>query len=434
MLNLLTSFFMATCDAPEPWLLGFQDGASPTFEGITELHDTIFFYLIVIGVAVGWVLASIVSTFSENRSPISHRYANHGTLIEVVWTVTPALVLVAIAFPSFKLLYLMDEVISPSMTVKVVGHQWYNFEFESDFCLNDVNVEYEALIGITATLLRARSDNSYQLAGSETQSLALVPYGGTNSSTVGMGKLPFVIANMIALDLATLHRMIGHMLGDGTIRLTASSIGANAYFSITQGLVHLPYLLSMFSYLSCLCNRVPRATTQGAFTIETRALPVLTQLWALFYLPGVSGKLIKDELFPYLASPAVLATWFMDDGSNHYSGFYLHIQGFGWEAAYKLAGWLHYHHGLFVSVHSQRGLPVLYVNSLSRQAFIDLVQPHMHPSMCYKLETMPRPGRMPVSTPRSHKTAVKLFMRRLRQDTLHVTKVLWSDQMNNQCH
>jgi cytochrome c oxidase subunit 2 len=137
MLNLLTSFFMATCDAPEPWLLGFQDGASPTFEGITELHDTIFFYLIVIGVAVGWVLASIVSTFSENRSPISHRYANHGTLIEVVWTVTPALVLVAIAFPSFKLLYLMDEVISPSMTVKVVGHQWYWSYELSDFMSDD---------------------------------------------------------------------------------------------------------------------------------------------------------------------------------------------------------------------------------------------------------------------------------------------------------
>jgi len=137
MLNLLTSFFMATCDAPEPWLLGFQDGASPTFEGITELHDTIFFYLIVIGVAVGWVMASVVTTFSESRSPISHRYANHGTLIEVVWTVTPALVLVAIAFPSFKLLYLMDEVISPSMTVKVVGHQWYWSYELSDFMSDD---------------------------------------------------------------------------------------------------------------------------------------------------------------------------------------------------------------------------------------------------------------------------------------------------------
>lgn len=133
------------CDAPEPWLIGFQDGASPTFEGITELHDTIFFYLIVIGVAVAWMLGSIVATYGVARSPMAHRYANHGTLIEVVWTVTPALVLVAIAFPSFKLLYLIDEVISPSMTVKVVGHQWYWSYELSDFVDADGEaIEYDS--------------------------------------------------------------------------------------------------------------------------------------------------------------------------------------------------------------------------------------------------------------------------------------------------
>lgn len=109
MFSLFNYLFVTKCDAPEPWLLGFQDGASPTFEGIVELHNTIFFYLIVIGVAVGWMLISVVTGFAESRSPIAHRYANHGTLIEVIWTVTPALVLVAIAFPSFKLLYTMDS-------------------------------------------------------------------------------------------------------------------------------------------------------------------------------------------------------------------------------------------------------------------------------------------------------------------------------------
>ena len=65
MLSLFTSLLTATCDAPESWLLGFQDGASPSFEGITELHDTIFFYLIVIGVAVGWMLGSIIISFVD---------------------------------------------------------------------------------------------------------------------------------------------------------------------------------------------------------------------------------------------------------------------------------------------------------------------------------------------------------------------------------
>lgn len=108
LLSLLTTLLTAACDAPEPWLLGFQDGASPSFEGIIELHHTIFFYLLVIGITVLWILGNIVISFVDTRAPIAHRYNNHGTLIEVVWTIVPAFILVAIAFPSFKLLYLMD--------------------------------------------------------------------------------------------------------------------------------------------------------------------------------------------------------------------------------------------------------------------------------------------------------------------------------------
>ena len=59
------------------------------------------------------------------------------TLLELVWTITPALVLIAIAFPSFRLLYLLDEVISPTITIKVTGHQWFwSFEY-SDYVTED---------------------------------------------------------------------------------------------------------------------------------------------------------------------------------------------------------------------------------------------------------------------------------------------------------
>lgn len=140
MLTLFTSMFtMDTIynDAPEPWQIGLQDSATPTHEGIMELHDSILFYLVVIFFAVTWLLTSVVYHYNSNQTQIVHKYANHGTLIELIWTITPALVLIAIAFPSFKLLYLMDEVISPSMTVKVVGHQWYwSYEY-SDFINED---------------------------------------------------------------------------------------------------------------------------------------------------------------------------------------------------------------------------------------------------------------------------------------------------------
>lgn len=65
-------------DAPEPWQIGFQDGASPGFEGITELHDSIFFFLVVISVGVFWALGSVMINFNSTSSPIVYKYANHG--------------------------------------------------------------------------------------------------------------------------------------------------------------------------------------------------------------------------------------------------------------------------------------------------------------------------------------------------------------------
>ena len=128
-------------DAPTPWGLYFQDGASPSFEGIVELHDQIMFYLVVILFGVAWIMGSSMKTFSSKQTEIVYKYSNHGTLIELIWTISPALVLVAIAFPSFKLLYLMDDVLDPAMTVKAVGHQWYwSYEY-SDF----VNDEGESI-------------------------------------------------------------------------------------------------------------------------------------------------------------------------------------------------------------------------------------------------------------------------------------------------
>jgi len=123
---------------PVSWGIYFQDAASPSFEGIVDLHNRIMFYLVVILFGVSWVLLSLIINFNKSKNKLVYRHLNHGTLIELIWTVGPALVLVAIAFPSFKLLYLMDEVIDPAMTVKVTGHQWY-WEYEYADFLNEEN-------------------------------------------------------------------------------------------------------------------------------------------------------------------------------------------------------------------------------------------------------------------------------------------------------
>ena len=104
LINLLRINF----DVPTPWGIYFQDSATPQMEGLVELHDNIMYYLVMILFAVAWILLSIIRNYVETKSPISHKYLNHGTLIELIWTITPAVILILIAFPSFKLLYLMD--------------------------------------------------------------------------------------------------------------------------------------------------------------------------------------------------------------------------------------------------------------------------------------------------------------------------------------
>ena len=145
MLQNFSIFNSIFNDAPQPWQLGFQDSAAPGFTGIVELHNTIFFFLVVICVGVFWVLGSIIYYYNSKKSPIVHKYLNHGTFIELVWTITPALILIAIAFPSFRLLYLLDEVISPTITIKVVGHQWYwSYEYSDYINESGESIEFDS--------------------------------------------------------------------------------------------------------------------------------------------------------------------------------------------------------------------------------------------------------------------------------------------------
>ena len=120
-------------DVARPWGLYFQDSATPQMEALVELHDNIMFYLVIILFAVGWIMLSIVRIYIKINTPISYKYSNHGTLIELIWTITPAIILILIAFPSFKLLYLMDEVTDPAMSVLAEGHQWYWSYYYPDF-------------------------------------------------------------------------------------------------------------------------------------------------------------------------------------------------------------------------------------------------------------------------------------------------------------
>ena len=156
----------------------FQDPATDIMEGIIELHHYIMFFLFVIVIFVFWQIFSTVGIFSQftntfakvdhvrwgvknseiaqygtsmwsveewkrfiNVLVLNTHHITHGTAIEIIWTIIPSVILLLIAVPSFALLFTMDEIIEPLITLKAIGHQWYwSYEY-SDYLVNDENGE-----------------------------------------------------------------------------------------------------------------------------------------------------------------------------------------------------------------------------------------------------------------------------------------------------
>nr|YP_009045953.1 cytochrome c oxidase subunit II [Thenus orientalis]CDR98449.1 cytochrome c oxidase subunit 2 [Thenus orientalis] len=122
--------------------LGFQDSASPLMEQLIFFHDHAMIVLVMITTFVGYMMASLfLNTFTN-------RFLLENQMIEIIWTSLPAIILIFIALPSLRLLYLLDEVNSPSITIKTVGHQWYwSYEY-SDF----LQVEFDSYMIPSADL------------------------------------------------------------------------------------------------------------------------------------------------------------------------------------------------------------------------------------------------------------------------------------------
>jgi len=125
-------FFFVKCDAATSWQLGLQDPATPIAEGIVRFHHDLIFILVFVVGFVSWILFRTVYLFESSGKGFAGNTV-HGTTIEIIWTIIPALLLIIIAVPSFALLYSVDEVVDPAVTVKIIGHQWYwSYEY-SDY-------------------------------------------------------------------------------------------------------------------------------------------------------------------------------------------------------------------------------------------------------------------------------------------------------------
>jgi cytochrome c oxidase subunit 2 len=156
----------------------FKDSATAVMEGIVDFHNDIQVYLMLIVIFVAWMLFSIIYEFGMNiyikesnynknnifienlldsitnknedqklqliktrKHSLVTKSITHGVFLEIIWTILPVFVLIAIAVPSFALLYSIDEIVEPTLTIKVIGHQWYwSYEY-TDYTNNKVGFD-----------------------------------------------------------------------------------------------------------------------------------------------------------------------------------------------------------------------------------------------------------------------------------------------------
>jgi group II intron reverse transcriptase/maturase len=104
--------------------LGFQEPASPLMEGLIALHSDIWAIMLFVAGFVLYMVCATLYSFDANNTTVTYK-VHHHSLIEIVWTTIPAIILCVIAVPSFTLLYSLDEIVEPSLTIKAIGRQWY---------------------------------------------------------------------------------------------------------------------------------------------------------------------------------------------------------------------------------------------------------------------------------------------------------------------
>jgi len=116
-------------DGPQPWQMGFQPPATPVMEWINEFHNQLLVTIIIIAGFVTALMAYVVVKFNATANP-EPSTRSHNTLLEVLWTAVPIMILIVMVIPSIKLLYFEDRAPNAEMTLKVTANQFYwNYEY-----------------------------------------------------------------------------------------------------------------------------------------------------------------------------------------------------------------------------------------------------------------------------------------------------------------
>jgi cytochrome c oxidase subunit 2 len=123
---------------PTPWGTDFQTAVTPVMDKIEDFHRLLLYIITAICLFVLALLIWVMLRYNQRSNPVPSK-THHNTLLEVVWTVIPVIILVVIAIPSFRLLYFEAVIPKPDVVVKAIGKQWFwtyeypvqNFQFDS---------------------------------------------------------------------------------------------------------------------------------------------------------------------------------------------------------------------------------------------------------------------------------------------------------------
>jgi cytochrome c oxidase subunit 2 len=132
VIGTLLSVTAAHAAKPTPWQMDLQPPAGSIAEMATDLHNLLLVIITLISLFVLGLLVYVSVRFRASANPTPSK-TSHNTVIEILWTVIPVLILVGIAIPSFRLLYYLDRTADTDMVIKVTGNQWYwNYEYPDE--------------------------------------------------------------------------------------------------------------------------------------------------------------------------------------------------------------------------------------------------------------------------------------------------------------
>ena len=409
-MNNLTSFVnFIYNDAAQPWQLGFQDSAAPGFTGLVTLHNTIGFYLIVIAFAVFWTLFSIIYYYNSKSNPIAYKYATHGSVIEFVWTIIPALILFAFAIPSFGLLYMMDEVLSPTLTIKIVGFflgglKLYilnkmkdtNLFGQKNNLYSHINLQQAARAARKNLEQQNRFNSHILLSSTHLRTLDKDNF----ITSLQNQRMFYHISNIRAINRIGPHNedvlsvIIGSTLGDAYLNKRS---GEGVRICYRQSIKHKDYLFWLYVFLynrGYTSNLQPRQyirtiqSKQGkvyyGYEFNTFTFRSFNWIHQMFYKKGT--KVVPKNIYEYL-TPLALAVWIMDDAGWVNSGVRIATNSFKLKEVELLNGVLNSKYNLETTIQKiwVKDKYSIYITKKSVPNLRNIVIPFIHSSMLYKL-------------------------------------------------